>query len=82
MSSRVHSFMYGWIQVLKLIIRTFYLLALYSSMLASASPRDDFPGAPDLYLTIFKDNRMSFRFLKIPSKIWKSMACFGLHAHP
>lgn len=54
MRSRVHSFTYIWIQVLKLIIRTFYLLALYSSTPASFFPWADFPEAPDLHLTIFK----------------------------
>lgn len=65
----LQSFMYVWIQVLKLIFRTFCLFALDSYKPASVSPCGDFPGAPDLCLTIFKDSGKSFCFLKVSGKI-------------
>ena len=76
-SAKVHSITHGWSQALKLITGISYLLALFSSMPASVSPHGDLPGASDLHETIFKDNRKKFCCLKVPSKIWESMALLG-----
>lgn len=45
------------------------LSAFLSFLPASVSSVGDLPGTSDLHLIIFKDNRKSLCFLKVPSKI-------------